>query len=133
MADVGPEHSEEEVKDQIKLAHERTFLAKERNLLANERTLSAWIRTGLSLVAVALALPRLLELSHWLWALRIIGVVFITTATVVFVIAYRSYSAINRKLTEEGVESTPTWVLKIVILALLLCNVLALLLLFQEQ
>jgi putative membrane protein len=51
MADVGGENEG---------ADRRTSLAGERTSLAGERTLLAWWRTGLTAIAVALAVGRLL-------------------------------------------------------------------------
>lgn len=56
-------------KYQVTLAEERTVLARQRNVLAVERTLSAWIRTGMALTAVALVMPRLLDIGRWMWVM----------------------------------------------------------------
>jgi putative membrane protein len=60
-------------------AEHRTNLADRRTTLANERTLLAWWRTGLTSLAVALGVGRLLpELAHdsTHWPFVVIGVAF---------------------------------------------------------
>jgi putative membrane protein len=60
-------------------AEHRTNLADRRTSLANERTLLAWWRTGLTSLAVALGVGRLLpELAHGSarWPFVVIGVAF---------------------------------------------------------
>lgn len=60
-------------------AERRTDLAGRRTSLANERTLLAWWRTGLTALAVALGVGRLLpELAHHStrWPFVVIGVAF---------------------------------------------------------
>jgi putative membrane protein len=57
----------------------RTDLADRRTSLANERTLLAWWRTGLTSLAVALGVGRLLpELAHESthWPFVVVGVAF---------------------------------------------------------
>jgi putative membrane protein len=57
----------------------RTDLADRRTSLANERTLLAWWRTGLTALAVALGVGRLLpEVAHdgTRWPFVVIGVAF---------------------------------------------------------
>jgi putative membrane protein len=60
-------------------AERRTDLADRRTSLANERTLLAWWRTGLTSLAVAIGVGRLLpELAHGStrWPFVVIGVAF---------------------------------------------------------
>ena len=61
------------------LADHRTTLADQRTSLANERTLLAWWRTGLTALAVAIGVGRLLpELANnsTHWPFVVIGVAF---------------------------------------------------------
>jgi putative membrane protein len=117
---------------QAALAEERTFLARQRNILAVERTFSAWIRTALSLNAVALIMPRLIETGRWLGIERIIGVILTLTAAAMYYIALLRYHVASKKLAEHGIEVTPHRWVDAMIAALIFCTLLSLLLLFRE-
>lgn len=112
-------------------AEERTSLARERNMMANERTYSAWIRTGLSLFAVAIALPKLLDIARWGIMIRIIGAVFIVIACILFLLASYRYDQASKRLKAEGMPPVlPTWVFRIIAVVLLICLLLSIILLF---
>ncbi|HUL61824.1 MAG TPA: DUF202 domain-containing protein [Methanocella sp.] len=117
---------------QTQLAEERTSLARQRNILAVERTFSAWIRTGLSLNAVALIMPRLIETGQWLGVERAIGIVLTLTAAVMYYVAYQRYHIASRKLEAQGIEVTSHRAIDLMIAALIFCSLLSLVLLFQE-
>ena len=117
---------------QTALAEERTTLARQRNILALERTFSAWVRTGLSLNAVALITPRLIELGRWEWVVRLIGIVLTLTAAGMYYLAYQRYHVASLKLTAQGIETTSHRAIDLMIAALIFCTLLSLLLLFQE-
>lgn len=73
-------------------AKRRTDLADRRTGLANERTLLAWWRTGLTALAVALGVGRLLpELAHHAtrWPFVAIGVAFAVYGIALFVYGTR--------------------------------------------
>jgi putative membrane protein len=70
----------------------RTDLADRRTSLANERTLLAWWRTGMTALAVALGVGRLLpELAHHStrWPFVVIGVAFALYGIALFVYGTR--------------------------------------------
>ena len=113
------------------LAVERTDLARQRNLLANERTFSAWVRTGLAAVVAGLGIARLLDSGEWMWMARAIGVILILTGGGIYVIAFRRYCWACGLVEQEGMKTTPVWLMIIVVAALLLSSLLALVLLFQ--
>jgi putative membrane protein len=74
-----PPDEDAEPRDADGGAEHRTNLADRRTSLANERTLLAWWRTGLTSLAVALGVGRLLpELAHdsTHWPFVVIGVAF---------------------------------------------------------
>jgi putative membrane protein len=119
-------------KYQVTLAEERTTLARQRNILAVERTFSAWIRTGLALTAVALLMPKLLDLGRWLWVMRIIGIVLLLTATSMYYVAYKRYYIASEKLASQDIATTSRWIITLMIAALVFCTLLSMLLLFQE-
>jgi putative membrane protein len=118
---------------QVTLAEERTVLARQRNILAVERTFSAWIRTGLSLNAVALIMPKLIETGQWLGLERFIGIVLTLTATIMYYMAYRRYHIASEKLAAQGIEVAPHRTIDIMIIALMVSSLLSLLLLFRER
>lgn len=120
-------------KYQVTLAEARTDLARQRNVLAMERTLSAWIRTGMALTAVALAMPKLIDLGRWMWVIRIVGIVLLLTAIAMYYTAYRRYVLASKKLSGQGIDMTSTWVIVAMIAALIFCTLLSMLLLFEES
>jgi putative membrane protein len=117
---------------QAQMAEERTTLARQRNILALERTFSAWIRTALSLNAVALIMPRLIETGRWLGIERILGVVLTITAAVMYYIALLRYHVASEKLAQQGIEVTSHRWIDAMIAALIFCTLLSLVLLFRE-
>jgi putative membrane protein len=73
-------------------ADRRTSLAGRRTSLANERTLLAWWRTGLTALAVALGVGRLLpELAphSTRWPFVVIGVAFAVYGIALFIYGTR--------------------------------------------
>ncbi len=82
-------------------AHERTRLAK-------ERTFASWLRTGLSATAVGLALMKLLPSVEPRWLLHVIGILFVGDGCIVFVMGYRTYHIVIKKLEKEVVRGIPS-------------------------
>ncbi|HEY0972827.1 MAG TPA: DUF202 domain-containing protein [Gemmatimonadales bacterium] len=83
------------------------WLAYERNHLANERTYAAWLRTGLSLAAVGIAVAHFLpeEVRTPMLSLTVgTGFVFAGLALIVFG-AWR-YARTHRELTGASGERT---------------------------
>jgi len=79
-----------------------TRLMWRRTLMANERTYSAWVCTVLSLMAVALALPKLVNVGPQGWIVKVIGVIFLLVAGALFIFASLTYSETDKRLREEG-------------------------------
>ncbi len=113
-------------------AMDTTTLAMQRNVMANERTFSAWLRTGLALTVAAVALPRIIHFVRWSWALKLIGLVFIVVAMVIFYVAYWRYEVESKRLIWEGMAMTPPWLLKILTIGLMVTAVVSIALLFHE-
>jgi putative membrane protein len=89
--------------------------ATRRTLLANERTELAWWRTGLTALAVALAVGRVVpELNHssLRWPYAVAGVGFALWG--VLAIAYGSArrTAVDRVLESGRFPEAPRWVLR---------------------
>ena len=96
--------------------------------MANERTYSAWVRTVLSLMAVALALPKLITGDTQAWIVRVIAIIFILVAGSLFIFASLTFSETDKKLRQEGLITAPRWFFWALTVSLLLCIALSLLL-----
>jgi putative membrane protein len=90
------------------LSEKRTNWAHERTRLAKERTFAAWLRTGLSAIAVGLAIVKLLPSVEPRWLLHVIGMLFVGAGFMVFVMGYRTYNTVIKKLEEEGFKGIPS-------------------------
>ena len=90
------------------LSEKRTNWAHERTRLAKERTFAAWLRTGLSSIAVGLAIVKLLPSVEPRWLLHVIGILFVCTGGIVFVMGFRTYHTVIKKLEEEGFKGIPS-------------------------
>jgi putative membrane protein len=78
----------------------RTSLADRRTSLAGERTLLAWWRTGLTSIAVALGVGRLLpELAHHStrWPYAALGVGFALYGIAMFLLGTRRMGVFDRE------------------------------------
>jgi putative membrane protein len=85
-------------------ADRRTTLAGERTSLAGERTLLAWWRTGLTAIAVALAVGRLLpELAKHQsrWPYVALGVGFALYGIAMFVLGTHRLGAFSRPAGDD--------------------------------
>lgn len=87
----------------------RTALADRRTSLAGERTLLAWWRTGLTAIAVALGVGRLLpELSphatHWPYA--VLGAGFALYGIGMFLLGTRRMGVLDREVWTTIGDST---------------------------
>ena len=98
---VGMELQKETISQ--KHADEHTTWAYERTGLAKERTFAAWVRTGLSSIAVGLALVKLLPSVRPRWLLHTIGILFAGTGGTLFVLGYRTYHVVIKKLGNRGI------------------------------
>jgi|SRR6185312_10467617 len=81
------------------LADERTAMAGERTSLAGERTLLAWWRTGLTAIAVALGVGRLLPVlapHATRWPYATLGIGFTLYGIALFVLGTRRMGVFDR-------------------------------------
>jgi len=113
------------VKEQTNWAHERTRLAK-------ERTFASWLRTGLSATAVGLALMKLLPSVEPRWLLHVIGILFVGAGCIVFVMGYRTYHIVIKKLEKEGFRGIPSALMGVLTTALLLGAIFGLVLIIMD-
>jgi putative membrane protein len=89
-------------------ADRRTSLAGERTSLAGERTLLAWWRTGLTAIAVALAVGRLLpELAKHStrWPYVALGIGFALYGIAMFLLGTRRMGVFDRDLWARSEHS----------------------------
>jgi putative membrane protein len=82
----------------------RTSLAGERTSMAGERTLLAWWRTGLTAIAVALGVGRLLpELAPHAtrWPYVVLGAAFGLYGIAMFVLGTRRLGGFDQKISSD--------------------------------
>ncbi|MBS1886646.1 MAG: DUF202 domain-containing protein [Actinobacteria bacterium] len=90
---------EEEADRRTSLAGERTTLAGERTSLAGERTLLAWWRTGLTAIAVALGVGRLLPVlapHATRWPYAVLGIGFAIYGIAMFILGTRRMGGFDK-------------------------------------
>lgn len=101
------------------LAEARTDWALERTLLANERNFSAWFRTGIAALAAGLGISKLLGDLGRPMVTKTIGVLFLASAALVAIAAFRRYYEMYTLLKLEDVAVTPLWVMGLLVIILL--------------
>lgn len=110
----------------------RTNWAHERTRLAKERTFSAWFRSGLSAVGVGLGLVKLFPSVEPRWMMQVIGILFIGTGGIVFLMGYKTYHNVMKKLEKEGFEGIPSIFMGMLTSMMLLAAMLGLFLVILE-
>lgn len=86
------------------MARERTDWAEDRTLLAAERTFAGWMRTGLTMIVVSLALEGLFGPVEPLWLPKSIATSFLLGAVAAFLIGWHEGRRTRLNLTAHGVE-----------------------------
>lgn len=104
MADTTDNESE----DKNKLAEDRTAWAEDRTILANERTFAGWLRTGLAAVVVALGLHALFRDFEPTWVPKLLANLFILTAVVIFVAAWRGAARTQKRMEGHDTGGLPS-------------------------
>lgn len=107
------------------LARQRTDASANRTVLANERTFTAWLRTGLSAIALGLAVPRLLATAESAYVGRWLALILIVLGLLMAVVAACRYCRVAEDLEQAGLELTPAWVAMVIVAGLALVGVLA--------
>jgi putative membrane protein len=82
--------------------HEQGEEPDYRFSLANERTFLAWIRTGLALLAGAVALVQLLPPRHRAGPATALGAFLAVTGTVLAALAYRRWRSVQHAMRLGG-------------------------------
>ncbi len=100
------------------LAKERTDWAEDRTRLAAERTFAGWVRTGLTIVIVAMGLQALFEPVDPTWLPRTISTSFLVAALLVFLGAWFEARKSCRNLAMHDAAAMP--IRRITILSVLL-------------
>ena len=91
------------------LAQERTNWAEDRTILAAERTFAGWIRTGLTIVVVAIGLHALFRVAEPGWLPRTVATLFLVAAFFVFIAAWSEARVSHRNFTTHGCRVQPMW------------------------
>lgn len=82
------------------------------------------------MVAVALALPKLITDPRLTLVTKVIGVIFRAVTTILFTVAFINYTDTGIRLREAGIITTPMWLYKLMVAGILLCILLSFVLLF---
>lgn len=114
------------------LSEERSDWAHERTRLAKERTFAAWLRTGLSSMAVGLALVKFLPSVEPRWLLRLIGLIFVGAGGTLFMLGYRTYHVTIKKLEREGYKGLSSAYMGVLTAVFVLCAALGFVLILLD-
>jgi len=102
------------------LSENRNKWAHERTRLAKERTFAAWLRSGLANVGVGLGLVKLFPTVEPRWLMQLIGLLFICAGVIIFVVGYKTYHTVLKKLEKEGFKGIPSSYMGILTIIMLL-------------
>ncbi|SFG80760.1 putative membrane protein [Palleronia marisminoris] len=91
------------------LAEERTDWAEDRTILAAERTFAGWLRTGLTIAALAIGLQALFRAAEPTWLPKAVATLFLITAVLVFAAAWSEARRSHRNFSTHGCRVQPTW------------------------
>lgn len=91
------------------MARERTEWAEDRTRLAAERTFAGWLRTGLTIVVVAMGLQALFGPVQPTWLPKTIATVFLLGALTIFAAAWAEARASLRELDSHEAEAMSLW------------------------
>ncbi|TDL76034.1 DUF202 domain-containing protein [Palleronia sediminis] len=86
-------------------AESRTDWAEDRTLLAAERTFAGWLRTGLTMIVVALGLQALFGPAEPSWLPKAVATGFLCAAAAAFWIGWRGAHRTRRNLDAHGCKA----------------------------
>lgn len=136
----GKDQRQQEIDDlRTQLEGERSASSKQltqwaeyRTLLANERTLGAWLRTGLSSIAVGLAIADLISSGRSPLIPRVIGILLVILGTVASIFAFWRFDQVTHVLISEDIGAGSRRVLGGMVALLLVIAALVLWLIFSS-
>jgi putative membrane protein len=94
-------------------------LAYDRTLLANERTFAAWLRTGLSISGIGLAIAKLFYSQQQIWAPMVLGALFVLMGVGVVLFGAMRYARVAQDMSGLGSSKALATNTSIYVLALL--------------
>ncbi len=89
------------------LIEKQQHWALERTRLAKERTFAAWLRTGLASAIAGLGIVKLLPDLRPEWIGKSIGLLLVLSSALAFILGFRTYYIVLKKLEEEGFKGLP--------------------------
>ncbi len=78
-------------------------------MLAAERTFAGWVRTGLTIIVLAIGLQALFRAAEPTWLPKAIASLFLITAILIFAAAWREAIISHRNFTNHGCTVQPIW------------------------
>jgi putative membrane protein len=104
----------------------------ERTRLAKERTFAAWLRTGLGATIAGVGLVKLLPDVSPDWLVQAMGFLLVITGMAIFILGYRTYHNVIKKLEKEGFEGLPSRSMVILTASFMLMGVVALIIILLD-
>jgi putative membrane protein len=112
-------------EDKKLIIEKQLHWALERTRLAKERTFAAWLRTGLASAITGLGLVKLLPGLRPEWMGKAIGLLLVFSSALIFVLGFRTYYIVLKKLEKEGFKGMSTKIIGTLAFCFLLVAILA--------
>ncbi len=96
------------------MAKDRTDWAEDRTIMANERTFSSWTGSGMAAIGLALAFKAVFGDFEPTWLARLISIVPLVAAVILFWAARKKALKTIERLTEREVEASGTGTLTVI-------------------
>jgi len=100
--------------DETKLAENRTEWAEDRTIMANERTFASWTGAGMGAIGLALGFKAIFGDFEPTWVARLIALVPLCAAVILFWAAERKATKTLNRLTEHDIKATGHITLKLI-------------------
>lgn len=91
------------------MARDRTDWAEDRTILAAERTFAGWVRTGLTIIVVAIGLQALFRVAEPTWLPKTVASFFLVIAVLVFAAAWSEAVHSHKNFSTHGCRVQPVW------------------------
>ena len=95
------------IDEHVKFTQKKLHWALERTRLSKERTFAAWLRTGLASTIAGIGLVKLLPDMKPDWLGQAIGLLLVFSGGAIFILGFRTYYIVFKKLEKEGFEGLP--------------------------